>query len=462
MDILDDDSLLCIFYLCRPTLLDEDEVDNATILEGGDWARERWWYKLVKVCRRWRYLMFASASYLGLNLLCTYGTPVQDMLAHSPPLPLILDYLDEYHNITAEDEEEVICALKHRERVRRIRLFMPVPKLQKLVSAVDEEFPILEYLYIEPPIKHSSGLSLPHTFKAPCLRHVILYTFAFPTRSPLITTTVGLVMLSIQDIHPSTYLRPHELLQHLPLLLQLETLGISFFSPFPSSEVDVQLLHQQNMTDVTLPNLRWFGFRGVNTYLEALLLRMTTPLLEKLQVLFFHQHNFSVPHLLQFMGAAKNLRFRSAKFQFSSNYFYVYVYPREGAPMYSLYMDISGIHLHWQVVSATQFFYQLRTVFSGLEHLALEFRRSSASSEMNDDFDHTNWGELLKPFRNVKTLRLDDELVGPLSRSLQEGELPTELLPELNKLEYPGPENLFSAFIDTRKNSGHHITVVHL
>ena len=387
------------------------------------------------------------------------------MLAYSPPLPLILDYLDEDRDITAEDEEGVMFALKHRNRVRRIRVFTAVPKLQRLLSVMDEEFPMLEYLYLEPPIKQSSGLFLPHTFKAPCLRHLILYTFAFPTRSPLITTAVGLVTLSIQDIYPSTSLRSNDLLQHLPLLVQLETLGISFFSPLPNHEAEVQLLHQQDMIDVTLPNLRWFGFRGVNAFLEALLPRITTPLLEKLQVLFFHQHNFSVPHLLQFMGAAKNLRFRSAKFQFSSNYFYVYVYPREGAPMYSLYLDISGIHLHWQVVSATQIFDQLRTVFSGVEHLALEFRRYPVSSAMNDDLDHTNWGELLRPFGNVKTLRLDDELVGPLSRSLQDEELPTELLPELKVLEYPtsqSPENLFSAFINARKNAGHHITIVHL
>jgi len=388
------------------------------------------------------------------------------MLSHSPPLPLILDYLDEDRDITVEDEEEVMFALKHRDRVRRIRLFMPGPTLQKLISAVDEEFPMLEYLYLEPPIKQRSELSLPHTFKAPCLRHLILYTFAFPTRLPLITTTVGLVTLSIQDIHPSTYLHPNDLLQHLTLLLQLETLGISFCS-FTHRDMETQLSHRPLITDVTLPNLRWFGFRGFNSYLEVLLPRMTTPLLEKLQVLFFHQHDLSVPHLLQFMGAAKNLRFHSAKFQFSSTSFYVYMYPREGTPMYSLYMDISSIPLHWQVVSATQIFHQLRTVFSCVEHLSLEFWRYSPAVTfgVNEDFTHINWGELLRPFSNAKTLRLDDGLMGPLSHSLQDGELLTELLPELKVLEYPaskGPENLFSAVIDARNNAGHPITVVHL
>jgi hypothetical protein len=167
------------------------------------------------------------------------------------------------------------------------------------------------------------------------------------------------------------------------------------------------------------------------------------------------------------MGAAKNLRFRSAKFQFSSTSFYVYMYPREGAPMYSLYMDIFSIHIHWQVVSVTQIFHQLRTLFSGVEHLSLEFRRNPLAEafELNEDYGHINWGELLRPFGNVKTLRLDDRLKGPLSYYLRDGELSVELLPELKVLEYPasqGPENLFSAVIDAHNDAGRPITVVHL
>src|SRR5258708_17693433 len=82
--ILDDDSLLNMFSLCRPLILDESEVINGEILEGGEWKRERWWYKLVQVCRRWRYLILQSTSHLRLSLLCAPGTPVADMLAHSP------------------------------------------------------------------------------------------------------------------------------------------------------------------------------------------------------------------------------------------------------------------------------------------------------------------------------------------------------------------------------------------
>jgi hypothetical protein len=54
------------------------------------------------------------------------------MLAHSPPLPLVIDYYDD--DITAEDEKAMILALEQRDRVRRIRFHLPVLKLQKLAS----------------------------------------------------------------------------------------------------------------------------------------------------------------------------------------------------------------------------------------------------------------------------------------------------------------------------------------
>ena len=127
--ILDDDSLLNMFSLCRPLILDETEVINAEILEGGKWKRERWWYRLVQVCHRWRYLILESASHLRLSLVCAPGTPVTDMLAHSPHLPLIIDYFDENNDIDAKDEEGLIYALRQRDRVRRIRLLKPVPIL---------------------------------------------------------------------------------------------------------------------------------------------------------------------------------------------------------------------------------------------------------------------------------------------------------------------------------------------
>ena len=173
--ILDDDSLLHIFYLYRPFVLGKDNDDDAHLLGDGRWICGRWWYKPAHVCQRWRNIILGSSFYLDVSLVCTNGTLVADMLAHSPPLSLVVDYLQEYRDITAEDEDGIILALKQRDR---IRLQMSSTSLQKLIGAIDEEYPILEYfiMHSEDP---SSILIFPENFQAPHLYHLVLGGFTF-------------------------------------------------------------------------------------------------------------------------------------------------------------------------------------------------------------------------------------------------------------------------------------------
>jgi hypothetical protein len=185
--ILDDYSLLNVFYLYRPFLLGEDEDNENNRLFGGNggWERGRWWYKLAHVCRRWRNIVLGSAAYLDVSLVCTNGTPVTDMLANSPPLPLVIDYyLDEDDDITGEDEEGAILALKQYDRVRRVRLDMPPTSLQKFITIMDEEYPILEHLIIMCLYKGKTTiLTFPETLQAPHLHHLALVGFALPIGS---------------------------------------------------------------------------------------------------------------------------------------------------------------------------------------------------------------------------------------------------------------------------------------
>jgi hypothetical protein len=149
------------------------------------------------------------------------GTPVADMLAHSPPLPLVIDYHQKFSataDVTAEDEEGALLAFKQRDRVLRVRLVMPVTNLQKLVAAMDQamdgEYPILEYLVIWNLLEvNSTILRLPGSLQAPHIRHLSLTGFALPIRSQLLTTAVRLVTLCLAMNHPSTYLHPNTLLQ---------------------------------------------------------------------------------------------------------------------------------------------------------------------------------------------------------------------------------------------------------
>jgi hypothetical protein len=463
--ILDDDSLLRIFYLCRPVLLDENEVDDTHILQGGEWHHERWWHNLAHVCRGWRYLLLASASHLGLSLVCTWGTPVAQMLAHSPPLPLIIDYLD--RDLTAKDEEGIRHALQRRDHVRCIRLRIPVSRsLQKIITAINGEFPTLEYLYIVFPIKHNTRMILPQTFQAPHLRHLILGNFAFQIGSPLLTATGGLVTLSLGWIHPSAYFSPNELLQQLSLIPQLETLRITFHSLVPNDEVEEQVVNTPLLTHVTFPNLRWFAFKGAQAYLDALLRQIATPFLEKLHIYFFNQITYPIPNLTRFMSATDKLKYHKVTLGFHNDRVFVITYPREGPRIRTFYARLHARHLNWQVSSMVQILNSPIPVLFMVEHLTLQYKKDSMLSEGHNEVNRTKWHQLLSPFTNVKNLEVAHELVGDISGLLESdnGEPPMELLPELKELRYrarPGTRNAFSAFINARQNAGRPVTLVH-
>jgi hypothetical protein len=125
---------------------------------------------------KWRtFTKDGDISYSVQNptcLVCTIGTPVADMLAHSPRLPLIIDHVYERRDFTAEDEKGMALALKQCDRLR-----MYVTDLWKFIMAISEEYPILEYLIMGPLTQERPILRLCNTFRAPHLRRLLLIGF---------------------------------------------------------------------------------------------------------------------------------------------------------------------------------------------------------------------------------------------------------------------------------------------
>ncbi|KAI0252550.1 hypothetical protein BJV78DRAFT_343202 [Lactifluus subvellereus] len=466
--ILNNDALLNIFYLYRLDFVDEYRSDDGDLVVGqGD---QRWWYRLAQVCRLWRYLIHASPSLLDLHLVCTYGVPIADMLAHSLSLPLTIDYRERGHGITAKDEEHVLLALSwHRDRVHRIRLDLPTPNLRKLIMSMDEQFPILEYLIIDPWTKDDTCPIFPTTFQAPHLRHLVLRHAALPMGSPLLTTT-GLVTLALRDIPPSAYFPPNYLLTQLSHMSQLETLEIDFHSPLSSRDVGRQLSNTPG-PEAMLPNLCAFSFRGVSVYLEALLARIYTPILRRLEVNFFNQLTFVVPNLLQLMHTSENLRSSSFQIIFEKDFVGVKAAERGSLSLRGgvppLYIRIMCRHLDWQVAATVQILSALLPVLSVVDHLNLRvcYEGDHLSSEWHHEVHRTQWRALLRPFSKVKKLHVQKQLVEELSRSLrsEDGEVPLELLPNLEALVYPAAgnaHNAATAFIDERRATGRPVSLI--
>jgi hypothetical protein len=447
--------LLHIIYLFHLHILDEyeDRIGQQTL----DWGRQRWWYKLAQVSRRWRNVIIGSALRLDLHLVCTYGVPVAEMLAHSPPLPLIVYYLDK--KMRPEDEEGALLALSHCDRVHRVAIRMPASRSGKFITALDDQFPTLERLYMDSQIEETS-LILPQSFQAPNLRHFSLLHTAISITSPLLTATGGLVSLHLVEIPRSAYFPPGYLLTRLSLLPQLESLWISFCSPVPNRNVIRQLSEIPTMIHVTLPNLHWFLFRGVSAYLEGLLERITAPVLRTLQVEFSNQLTFTVPQLSQFLQTSQNFTFHTFKLAFKSRSVrFIASSHQENRKHVVLWIICK--HFDWQVVSAAQILRTLSPVLSVVENLTLSHVEHILSPVWHDEVDRTQWRELLSSFSNVKTLYVPNGLVGELSHSLcsEDGEVSLALLPNLQELQYSGGgsdvRDAFTPFINERQTAGH-------
>jgi hypothetical protein len=421
------------------------------------WKRQRWWYKLTQVSRRWRYLILESRSALDLHLVCTYGVPVADMLAHSPPLPLTIIYGKQL-TMTAEDEQGLLLALSHRDRVHYITIQMPAPSLEKFIPAMDGPFPILERLHFYSMTEEETSLTLPVTFQAPNLRRLDLWYTLLPTGSPLLTPNGGLVQLSLSGIPRSAYFPPNYILSRLSLMPQLEKLTIAFHSTPSNHDVVRQLLDTPILTNVTLPNLRLLLFWGVSAYLEGLLAQISIPALNVLSVILFNRLSSTIPRLSQTIQASENLRFNVVHLAFASNFVDLIMDPHRRLCERPLHLRTICRHFDSRVASAIQILATLSQVLSVVEVLMLHCEGHNLLSWHNY-VDRTQWRELLRPFTNVKVLHLEDQFFEALSRSLrsEDGEMTLEVLPNLEELTYSGGDvgDAFTSFISERQAAGH-------
>ena len=375
------------------------------------------------------------------------------MLAHSPPLPLTINYNDQ--DITAEDELGILLALSHRDRVRRIGLW-ELLNVGKFVTAMDDQFPILERMYV----RSQTEVALPVTFQAPNLRRLRLWMASIPNLSPLLTNTAGLVTLSLLDIPTSAYFPPSYILTRLSLMAQLEKLFISFQSPIPNGDVERQSC--QTPDTITLPNLRWFVFNGVSAYLERLVAWISAPSLNIFQVDLFNQPSFSVPHLWRFMQTSENLTLSAVQVTFGAPSVSLHTVP--GKWDCPLLLQIGCRHLDEQVASAVQFFGTLSPVLSVVEQVTFSYEEHKQSSESHNNVDRIQWRELLRPFTNAKAIHVQDDLVRKIFRSLpsDDGEPPLELLPNLEEVGYSGgsdAQDAFTTFLNERQEAGYPVSL---
>ena len=398
-----------------------------------------------------------------MYILCTSGTPLVDTLDHLPPLlPLFVEY--QYPHVTISDQDilGISHALRLRDRVRYIDLDLRPSILNNFLLLMDGPFPILEHLSLSSGVDNTSTLTLPKTFLAPNLSYVSL-NIRPPKRLRLLTFTASLVILVLENIRTSGYFLPRLLVTRLQSLHHLEQLTIGFSIPIPRPSEERRLLDKLG-TPVTLHNLKILTFQGVSAYLECLVAQIRAPRLEELDITFFNQIAFTLPHLLHLINVTEGLQLPSAKVFFEHNGVSItttdHNIPWSGGRFLLL---VKCKQLDWQIDCAAQICSALMPGLYSVEVLTLDFHEQIMPTEwQNGEIDGTTWHDLLRSFIGVKMLRICDSLSGELSRALRVDEIGSDpgLLPYLQEIESESEFNvvtvtgLFGSFMDARQDAG--------
>jgi hypothetical protein len=426
-------------------------------------ARIEEWHTLVHVCRKWRDIVFGSPRRLNLRLYCGPKTPVREMLNVWPCLPIVIGA----YGSEIRDEDNIIAALEHNERIHELDLFcFPNLPLEVVLETMQQPFPALTSLRLQLELlDDETAPVIPDSFLgeyAPHLQEIFLVCVPFPGLPKLLLSATRLVTLTLQRIPHSGYISPEAMVACLSSLTSLERLIIEFQSP--RSRPDRR---PPPPTRTLLPALTRFDFEGVSEYLEEFVARIDVPLLINLYIVFFHQLIFDTPQLVQFIGRTPKFETndRESFVVFSSRYFWV-TFPLifDG----TLAMGIRCGQTDWQLSSLAQACNSSFPLIPTVEHLYIEddafFR-----SDWQDDIENSQWLEVLHPFATVKNLYISRRFTPRIAPVLKElvGETVTEVLPALRTLflEEPSPSGpvheAIEQFIAARQLASRPIAVSH-
>lgn len=432
INTLPDDVLLEVFDYYRKISADH-------------WACLQGWYKLAHTCRRWRQLVFASSLRLNLQLRCTFGTPVTDMIDHSPPFPLILDYGPHLLKTwTHADEDGLLFALQHLARTREIMLSAPQSTLAEIINVMLDTAPMLRRLILH---TESTEFVLPKSFldgDAPQLRHLELHGVSLATLHPLLPSATSLVSLILERVPSSVYFSPESLIAHIRTMPHLQTLSIGFLSAAPRPGLSNQRLLPPGQTSqgrIELPALKQLVYRGVSAYLESLLARIRTPVIQDIDITLFNQLALRIPRICTFISDLEPFQPTTARIDFAQTSAHILLSVPSMALQSSesqsqspdISLSVSCARLDFQVSAVAQICRSLSGTVSGpglahanlilpVEELMLGFHQNEISEEWRrgeDVVDPSLWRTLLTPFRQTRTLRVHVAFAADLDHALR-------------------------------------------
>jgi hypothetical protein len=401
-----------------------------------------------------------------------------------PPLPINISR-DGYGK-NGSDVDNIVAALEHKDRVRKINLCdVSSPDLENILAVMGEPFVALVDLELIPASTFGFGPDPPvvRVFdpflggSAPSLRTLSLdrVTPPFLGFQKVLLSATGLVTLLLKNIHDSAYFSPDAIVTCLSALTKLKYLEITFQSarsrPVRGSR------HPPPLTRTLLPALTKLTFQGVSEYLEDLVAQIDAPRLQALSITFFHQLFIHTPQLSRFISRAPGLKghdearvvftHRSARVTFRSP-------SRPNFGEQEIRVTISCKHPDLQHLSLVQVCTSSfpQAFISTVKHLYVlesreyqEYEWKYDAEDLANNVQNAQWLQLLLPFIAVKDFYISERIVPLIAPALRElvGERVTEALPALeclflDGLRASGPvRDVIGPFVAARQLSTHPI-----
>ncbi|KAH9080189.1 hypothetical protein EDB83DRAFT_2608308 [Lactarius deliciosus] len=465
INIFPDNILLEIFAFCLP--------DPRTTLDSE--MRMRVWQRLVHVCQRWRRIIYASPRYLDLHLHCSNKMPFRKLknLGLWRDFPLAVGFY------VPEGEDDLIAALEHPDRVRRVDILSMCPDVFEVVEAMRVPFPALTHLRLAGGDEKYDleVLDIPDDFlggSAPCLQHLCLENVSFPRLPALLLSARNLVSLQLESVPPTHYdhgyISTEEIVSSLAVLTKLRTLDIKRYpsedsepSPIPSH---VQRRRPDPPMLAALPALTQFVFGRDFEYLEDLVAQIDAPLVEDVRIEYLTEE-VQTRQLSQFIDRSnlKRAQFRRAKVTFHSDQVYIDLDLPQGEYLQAKFSIIMTLNY---ATTASPVFYvvlvlgQLVAMTSSVGHLRVYFRDPTIPRRVGKDLLESEWLPLLSLFSAVEVLQVSGGLEGCIASALEDTaeETLTILLPALQLLWLEDDNcNKPKRFLSSRQHSGRPVTI---
>lgn len=422
------------------------------------------WHTLVHICRRWRYVVFASPRRLDLQLRCTIKRSAQKMLDVWPALPIAIEFRSGII-LHPQVANNIIIALNQCDRIRKIDLCPPIPfSLLNKIRAIKEPLPVLTDLRLV------SNFSLPDSFlggSAPHLRSLHLLCISFPALPKLLLSTTELVTLYISDIPHRPPPPPETIVTNLSTLTKLQKLSIGFHSSDSPADDAGRVLPP--LTRVVLPALTSLELLSYDECLENFVSRLDAPLLNNMTVERF-KRAFDTRQLRYFIShteAFKPLHLHRAEIDIAYDFVSLIVFSQGAMADHELLkFTTPRKRSDWVLFDIFAQF-----CISALPPLPTLKRLDVRKSGRHWQYVISNlpWLEFFRPLTSVTDLALSDTAAVHVASALRR--LPVEdvtnILPALQNIflkvsaQSGSTQEAIEKFVATRQLSDRPVTVVY-